>query len=381
MARHLAPVLVSDLLAMARIVYGVSGEGSGHSSRAREILAHLIRAGHVVKVASYDRGYKNLAGDFDVFETEGLTLKSVDNKISVVKTFTDNVARLSDGVRKLRELRTKLFKEFRPDVVITDFEPMTAYSAGSFDVPLITIDNQHRMRYMRYPLPDRLRKEALVTESVIRLMVPKPDVSLVTTFYVGELKNERTFLFPPILRREVLELEARDDEEGGHVLVYFTHGFETFHDHLRSLSRERFVIYGAGEDGTEGNLTFKPFSSAGFLADLASARAVIATAGFTLMTESLHLAKPMLALPMKGQFEQELNALLLHDLRCGRNGREASLETIEAFLYRLPELRERCAALPPHDGNRGILEKLDELLAHDCAGARAAHRQRSGART
>ena len=38
---------------MARIVYGVSGEGSGHSSRAREMIPHLERAGHRVRVVTY----------------------------------------------------------------------------------------------------------------------------------------------------------------------------------------------------------------------------------------------------------------------------------------------------------------------------------------
>ena len=359
---------------MARIVYGVSGEGSGHSSRAREVLTHLVRAGHEAKVVSYDRGAKNLAGDFDVFETEGLSIRSVENKVSVTRTFTDNLARFPEGVRKLREMRQLCFKDFRPDVVITDFEPMTAYSATHYDLPLVTIDNQHRMRYMRYPLPGNLKKDALVTESVIRLIVPKPDISLVTTFYFGDVVNERTFLFPPILRREVLDLEP---SEGEHVLVYFTHGFETFLEHLRELPRERFVVYGAGREGTEGNLTFKGFSASGFLEDVASARAVISTAGFTLMTESLFLKKPMLALPMKGQFEQELNALLLQDLGCGKNGRKATIETVEAFLYRLPEYRERLEELPQHDENRGILAKLDELLADGFAGAREAHERRS----
>ena len=41
---------------MARIVYGVSGEGSGHSSRAREMAGHLVQRGHEVRMASYDRG-------------------------------------------------------------------------------------------------------------------------------------------------------------------------------------------------------------------------------------------------------------------------------------------------------------------------------------
>ena len=45
---------------MVKIVYGVSGEGSGHSSRARQMLTHLQAQGHQVKVATYDRGLRNL---------------------------------------------------------------------------------------------------------------------------------------------------------------------------------------------------------------------------------------------------------------------------------------------------------------------------------
>ena len=54
---------------MAKIVYGVAGEGSGHSSRAREMITHLAQIGHAVRVVSYDRGYNNLKDDFDVFQT------------------------------------------------------------------------------------------------------------------------------------------------------------------------------------------------------------------------------------------------------------------------------------------------------------------------
>ena len=44
---------------MARIVYGLSGEGSGHSSRSQQMARHLVTQGHEVKLASYDRGYRN----------------------------------------------------------------------------------------------------------------------------------------------------------------------------------------------------------------------------------------------------------------------------------------------------------------------------------
>ena len=88
---------------MAKIVYGVSGEGSGHSSRASEIIPFLLDEGHVVKAVSYDRGYKNLRDSFDVFETEGLTIASVDNKVSMVKTFTENLKGFRKGMMPFRD--------------------------------------------------------------------------------------------------------------------------------------------------------------------------------------------------------------------------------------------------------------------------------------
>jgi uncharacterized protein (TIGR00661 family) len=356
---------------MARILYGVSGEGSGHSSRAKEIATHLLDSGHEVKLASYDRGYRNLSPDFDVLEIEGLHIAAAENKVSLVETFVTNLSRVPTGIRAVRELRS-MYKSFAPDCVITDFEPITAYLAQHYDLPLISLDNQHRMRYMEYPCPPRLRADALVTETVIRAIVPRPDVSLVTTFYNGRLKNDRTFLFPPILRQEVLNARPSD---AGHVLVYCTQAFEAILDLLRQFPRERCLVYGFDRDDADGNLTFRPASRDGFLDDLASAKAVVATAGFTLMTEALHLGKPYLALPMGGQFEQELNALLLEKLGYGRNGRKPTVQAFGEFFYRLPELKARLADYPGADNGK-IKAFLDELLADGCARARELHEKR-----
>lgn len=357
---------------MAKIVYGVSGEGSGHSSRAREMLDHLLDLGHQVKVVSYDRGYRNLKDDFDVFETEGLHIASSDNKVSKVKTFTDNLQRLPRGHKRLNDLRKDIFKTFLPDGVITDFEPMCAYLAHHYDLPLITIDNQHRIRYMTYPCPERLQAERRITISVIRAMVPRPDVSLVTTFYYGDAKNDRTLFFPPILRREVIALQP---SEADHILVYLTSGFESFLKVLKSFSRETFLVYGYDRHEQDGNLAFKPFSREGFLSDFASCKAVMATAGFTLMTEAFYLHKPYLALPMRGQFEQELNAHWLAKLKYGVNLRRVRSEAVGNFLYRLPDFKENLKVYPAVD-NSAIKDKLEKLVSDNCALAKEFHRRR-----
>jgi len=357
---------------MARIVYGVSGEGSGHSSRARVMLNYLLRLGHSVKVVSYDRGYSNLKDDFDVFETEGLHIASDDNRINKVKTFTDNLKRLPKGKQKLNELRHTLFKDFQPHAVITDFEPMTAYLAHHYQLPLVSIDNQHRLRYMQYDCPEVLKQDRQLTKNIIRAMIPSPDVALVTTFYKGEPTNHRTFLFPPILREEVL---ARQPVSQDHILVYLTSGFASFIEILKAFSSVRFIVYGSGREGREDNLQHKRPSQDGFLGDLATCRAVMATAGFTLISEALHMRKPYLALPMIGQFEQEINAHFLSQLGYGAKLSSIRHEAVGDFLDELPEFQRRLAGYAS-EGNHSILDWLAALTADECALAMEFRRRR-----
>ncbi len=350
---------------MSRILYGVSGEGSGHSSRAMEIGRHLLAEGHQLKMVTYDRGLKALAGEFDCFAIEGLHIVSDDNRVRPLKTVWNNLRRAPRAVRRLVALR-RMIREFQPDVVLTDFEPTSAWLAWFFDLPLISLDNQHRMRYMSYESPPGLSWSRRITETIIKLMIPAPDAALATTYFFGEPRNDRTFLFPPILRREVLECRPY---QGGHHLVYVTSEFTSLLGLLRQFPEHRFIVYGSSQQGEDANLTFRPFSVDGFLRDLESCQSVIATAGFTLISEALYLGKPYLALPMQGQFEQQLNAFCLEQLGYGMSAAPAGVRQLARFFDNLPALSESAQRYADSQqitdvaqANLGIRTKLDELL-------------------
>jgi uncharacterized protein (TIGR00661 family) len=365
---------------MAKILYGVSGEGSGHSTRALVVAQHLLEQGHEVRLASYDRGYRNLAPKFDVLEIEGLTIGSENNKVSILKTIQENLTRLSSANRRLTSLR-ELFKSFEPHAVITDFEPMTAYLAHHYQLPLISLDNQQRMRYVRAPVPSGLEHEARMTRAVIRAMIPKPDVCLVTAFVRGQPLHERIYQFPPIIDPAVAN--RRGTVTGGSqapILVYLTSGFDSLIRALADFPRERFRIYGCGsQEGLPVNdqLEFLPPSREGFLDDLCRCKAVIATAGFTLISEALYLGKPYLAFPMQGQYEQQLNAYQLDTAGWGRFGRSVQRESLAAFLYDLPEFSDALTGYERGD-NHALLSKLDELLLDNAALALALRQTRKG---
>ncbi|MDA9004114.1 hypothetical protein N9J26_01350 [bacterium] len=341
---------------MATIIYGVSGEGSGHSSRAKVVAAHLTKQGHRVKILSYDKGLANLKDEFDVKEVVGLSIISRDNTVSMVRTVKTNLSKFSAALACVRSLKA-LFKEIQPDLVITDFEPTSAYLAKKYNLPLISIDNQHRMRYVDCDTPPGLSQDALITRAIIKAMVPRPSVALVTSFHSGTPKNKHTFIFPPMIRPSIRALSTCTD---GAVLVYVTSHFDTLLTTLSDIDQP-FIVYGSDKVGQQGNLSFKAHSQEGFLSDLSRAKAVVATAGFTLISESLYLGKPYLAYPMKGQFEQQLNAYMLEKKGYGARGLTPNKPTIEQFLANLDEYRQALEHYP-RDTDDGILAKLDALI-------------------
>jgi uncharacterized protein (TIGR00661 family) len=342
---------------VTNILYGVNGEGSGHSSRAREMITHLQAQGHTVHVVSFDRGLKNLAADFDVTEIFGLRLATIHNRVRYGRTVLKNLLTVPSAARSMRKL-TGLAKEWGIRIVITDFEPMSCHAGYKLGLPVLSIDNQHCLTYGEISYPREYRKEAAAAKMVTRLMTPTADAYFVISFFPAKSKNKRTFFFPPILREAVLKATPT---EGEAVVVYVTSPAVELIDILRGI-RQMFVCYGFNREGREGNLWFRKPSQAGFLKDLTEARAVIANSGFSLISEALHLGKPYLAWPVEHQFEQIFNAYYIGKMGYGAYWDELTKEKVESFLFNLDLYRENLGKYPRSD-NSALFEKLNEFVS------------------
>jgi uncharacterized protein (TIGR00661 family) len=343
---------------MANILYGVNGEGSGHSTRAKEMIKHLQSQGHSVHVASFDRGLRNLKSEFDVTEIYGLRLAYVRNRVRYRKTIFGNLLKAPRAAKSIKQL-TRLAEEWEIDLVVTDFEPLTCHVAHRAGLPVISIDNQHLLTRAEISYPRECRKDAAAAKLVTRFMTHGCDAYLVISFFEAPLRRRDTFLFPPILRQEVLQARA---SSGDYVLVYVTSPSAELTELLKRI-RQRFVCYGFEGEGEEGNLVFRKPSLDGFLTDLAGCKAVLANSGFSLISEALHLRKPYLAWPLKRQFEQVFNAYYIHKMGYGAYWDDLNKERIESFLFNLDEYRENLRSYPAQDNSR-IFGKLDELVAN-----------------
>ena len=342
---------------MANILYGVNGEGSGHSTRAKEVIKHLLKQGHKVHVASFDRGLRNLKADFDVTEIYGFRFAYVKNRVRYRKTVIKNLITVPQAARSFKKLM-HLADEWKINLVCTDFEPLCYHIGHHRDLPVISIDNQHALTHARLEYPPQHRSEAAAAQLVTRLMIPHADEYLITAFFPARLKRKRAFLMPPILRQEILDVKTSSGDYG---LVYVTSPSDALAALLRRV-RHPFRCYGFDREGKDGNLTFKKPSLATFLRDLAGCKCVIGNSGFSLICEALYLGKPYLAVPVQHQFEQTLNAFYLNKMGCGAWWEELDKERVESFLFNIDFYRENLSRYPRQD-NSVLFTKLDELIA------------------
>jgi len=323
---------------MARIIYAVAGEGFGHASRTHLIGQRFLDAGHDVIFATSHRALLYLRECFGARAREifGLTFDYSKGYVDPVATVWKNLARFPGGRRVNKQLYHEVYKPFRPDLVITDFEPFTAWWALRNHVPFISINNEHTLIFCK--LEHKLKNvvQRIQAGVVTRFHYVGAKAYILINFFQAPLKNDKAVLAPPIVRPIITRLTPAN---AGHITIYWTTG--TNEDRLRDvLARfpdQPFHIYGFNKQAEQGNCLFKERSTEGFLTDLASARGVIASAGFSLISECLYLRKKMLLLPLAGQYEQLLNARYVQKLGLGAWAKRLSEPALCRFMERLEE--------------------------------------------
>ncbi len=328
------------------------------------MLEHLTKH-HDVHIVVSGRARDYLAKRFEnVHNIWGFTIQYEGNSVKKWQTVLQNLKGAVGGWPHNVKTYFDLVENFAPDVVISDFESFSYLFGRNHFVPVISVDNMQIINRCTHD-PALLaghEEQFQLTKSIVKSKVPGSFHYLITTFFYPPVRKDRTTLAPSILRPEIL---AAKSEPGEHLLVYQTMTSNTaLIDELKKSGRE-CRIYGYKRDLTadlrEGNLLFRPFSEAGFIDDLRTAKGVVGGGGYTLMSEAVYLRKPMLSVPIGGQFEQVMNALYLQQLGYGRYATALDGAVLGEFLERVPDC-EKALQGYSQDGNVKLLETLDALL-------------------
>ena len=279
-----------------RILYGIQGTGNGHLARARALVPALRKVGLEPDFVFSGRprlDYFNmeLFGDFRCFD--GLSLTFEKGKIQFWRTATE-----SKLFRLISDMRQLDLSDY--DLVLSDFEPISAWAARRQGIPSVGISHQCAFAYDVPKLPGYPSSRL-----ILKYFAPT-DIKLGLHWHHFDQP-----LLPPLI--EPMSAQSLVENK---IIVYM--GFEELNDvieFVRPFSNFEFQVYAkVAQPEDYGNIHIRPLSHTEFHRDLLSCYGVISNAGFELASECLVLGKKLLIKPLLGQYEQLCNALAIQTL-------------------------------------------------------------------
>lgn len=279
-----------------RILYGIQGVGGGHISRSLRMVEEMESRGAIVDILLSGGDYTRDIGREVKMRFRGFDFKyQYSGEISKWETLKS--IKIIDFIKSLN-INLKNW-----DLVISDFEPITAWSGILQGVDVIGISNQFSFNSDLIPRPDK----DIISEMVIKNFAP------VKRGFGLHFHKYDEFIKHPIIKKDILNSQPLDM---GYYLIYLPYtdpmnifqeigglksNFKIFHPKVK------YEIWG-------NNFQAGPIDTRKFQDCLIRSSGVICSSGFATTTEAIHLGKRIMTVPIKNQWEQVCNDHSLREL-------------------------------------------------------------------
>ena len=281
-----------------RILYAIQGTGNGHLSRSMDIVPLLQKMGDVDVLVSGTQGDLSLPfqvkyvlhGFGFVFGKKG----GVDIWASFMKS----------RLRKfIHEINTLPIEDY--DLVINDFEPVSAWACSLKNKPCIGLSHQAAVLVEKAPKPD---ETDMMGKLILKNYAP------VTAQYGFHFAKFDTNIFTPVIRQQVRQQAISNK---GHYTVYLpAYDDKRLVKRLTEFPDVQWDVFSKHNKKTikHKNVSIQPIDNEKFIKSMAESAAVLCGGGFETPAEALFMKKKLLVIPMKTQYEQQLNAAALKQM-------------------------------------------------------------------
>ena len=281
-----------------KILYAVQGTGNGHLARAIEIVPLLRKLGETDVLVSGRSG--DLELPFPVkYRFYGLGFVfGKKGGVDIWKTLYQ--FRWHIFIKNTIELPVKKY-----DVVICDFEPVSAWACKLKSKRCIGLSHQNAVLHPGAPKP---KSNSRLGKFILKYYAPACQNY---GFHFKPLDRQN---FTPVIRSAIRKsvittknhytvyLPAHSNKQTKKVLSQFPDvNWEVFSKHSKSSY-------------TSGNISFQPVSAEGFHQSFISCKGILCTAGFETPAEAIFMGKKLCVVPMKNQYEQLCNAAFLEHM-------------------------------------------------------------------
>ncbi|MEC8738807.1 MAG: glycosyltransferase family protein [Bacteroidota bacterium] len=282
-----------------KILYAIQGTGNGHITRAMELIPEIKE-----RVSQLDIAISGTESELKLNHPVKYKLKGLQyffgkrGGIHFSKTLVNN--NLFHFYKEISEFPITDY-----DMLINDFEPVTAWSAQMKGVYSVGISNQIAVLDHHVPRPN---SADVLGKFILKNFAP-------TTMKYGiHYKSYNERIYKPVIRREIRQMEP---ENGKFQIVYLPSWDDSVLKNIFSkFKKTDWHIFSkrAQKVSFFGNVAIYPVDNELFLEKLEKCEGVVTNSGFGTTSEALYLNKKLLVFPMKGQLEQQCNAYCLRQM-------------------------------------------------------------------
>ncbi|GGZ26524.1 glycosyl transferase [Echinicola pacifica] len=307
-----------------RIVFIVQGEGRGHMTQALALSHWLESEGHQVLAVLIGKSKRRNIPDFFSegincplipFESPNFVTDKGGKTINLKKTIGHNLARSATFGRSLRLIHQTI-TECSPDLIINFYDLLAGIYACLYrpKAEYWAIGHQYLIYHPDFPFARKSKIQKALFQLNTKITCLGASRLLALSFRpLPNDKDSRLVILPPLLRRQVKEYSI---SKQGFILTYMVNA--GYSEELIDFCRQHPSIeLQAFWDNREmpnpytpiPNLTFHHLSDSLYLEKMASCRGLLTSAGFESVCEAMYYGKPVMMVPVQGQYEQECNAL------------------------------------------------------------------------
>lgn len=338
---------------MKKILYGVCGIGNGHTFRQLPIITTFAEQETQIMIFAYGtsyRFYENFAKDYPHIRVERVAVPFYQGSPTGLDFATS--LDLEQNKQNFFEINCQALAQAnqwlgKPDLVISDYEPVSAQYAYAHHAHLITIDQQSK--YLVGTFPQNLSGQSYGDEVMrLRLFFPKAYKRIACSFFDVERREDTTeqvIICPPPIRQHIKTLQRCLHPERKDIIVYFSEQHfqdQSLQEIISLLEKTHGVTFHVFLPHKHQSLppsttqvTFYHHGDVQFDTLLSTCHGIIATAGHTLLSEAMHLGIPVLALTLP-IYEQLMNGHIIATNDFGMACQTLDQEQLTRFIQTLP---------------------------------------------
>lgn len=305
-------------------VFAVQGEGRGHLTQAIATYEMLTARGHNVAAVMIGSSCRReipafvkekIKAPVITFHSPNFVTDKNNKSIQLGKTICKNLLQWKK-FRKSIQLIREVVDIYQPDLLVNFYEPLIGISSVFKKLNTRIVSAAHQFIYLHpgFSFPEGGRKtDRYAIKKYTQLTARGSDKLLALSFYpLQQQQYKNIIVSPPLLRKELFNQEVFT---GNHLLVYILNaGYmqDIINWHKKNPEVEIHCFTDSksvkGKWRFDDTLCFHSLDDQKFLQLMASAKALVTTAGFESVCEAMYLGKPVLMVPVKGHFEQWCNA-------------------------------------------------------------------------